>query len=110
MQDATHGTTTGVSAADRAKTVQVLANPESTSRDLIRPGHVFPLRARKGGVMKRAGHTESAVDLTELAGLPPAGVLCELVSEDGSMSRLPELREFAKKHSLPIISIADLVR
>lgn len=111
VQDARLGTTTGVSASDRAKTVVALASAESTSGDFKRPGHIFPLRAREGGVLKRAGHTEAAVDLTELAGLPAAGVLCELVNvADGSMSRLPDLKKFAEIHDLPLVSIADLVR
>ncbi|CAM6129888.1 unnamed protein product [Calypogeia fissa] len=109
--DARVGTTTGVSAGERAKTVVALASAECTSGDFKRPGHIFPLRAREGGVLKRAGHTEAAVDLTELAGLPPAGVLCELVNAaDGSMSRLPDLKKFAKMHNLRLVSIADLVR
>ncbi|KAL2620203.1 hypothetical protein R1flu_000408 [Riccia fluitans] len=109
--DARVGTTTGVSAMDRTKTVLALASPDSTPDDFKRPGHIFPLRSRKGGVLKRAGHTEAAVDLCLLAELPPAGVLCELVNRgEGTMSRAPELRKFAAEHNLPIISIADLVR
>ena len=103
------GTTTGISAADRAATIQALARPTSTAAQFSRPGHVFPLRARPGGVLERRGHTEAAVDLTRLAGLQPAGVLCELVEEDGSMARLPSLRAFADRHGLPLVSIADLV-
>ena len=107
--DARAGTTTGISAADRAATVRALIDDETTPRDLGRPGHVFPLRYTPGGVLRRAGHTEAAVDLARLAGLYPAGVLCEVVSEDGTMARLPELRGFAERHGLTIISIADLI-
>ncbi|KAK1617609.1 hypothetical protein QYE76_023126 [Lolium multiflorum] len=108
--DAKEGTTTGVSAKDRAKTVMTLASPDSKPQDFNRPGHIFPLKYREGGVLKRAGHTEAAVDLAVLAGLPPAGVLCEIVDEDGSMARLPKLRVFAERENLKIISIADLIR
>jgi 3,4-dihydroxy 2-butanone 4-phosphate synthase/GTP cyclohydrolase II len=105
------GTTTGISAADRAATIAALVDPATRPADLARPGHVFPLRARQGGVLNRAGHTEATVDLCRLAGLYPAGVLCEVVSEDKqSMARLPELERFAKTHGLPLISIADLIR
>jgi 3,4-dihydroxy 2-butanone 4-phosphate synthase/GTP cyclohydrolase II len=107
--DAREGVTTGISAADRALTIQLLAEPETTAYDLVRPGHVFPLRAKPGGVLRRPGHTEAAVDLARLAGLRPAGVICEIVREDGLMMRLPELKEFAKTHELAIISIADLI-
>jgi 3,4-dihydroxy 2-butanone 4-phosphate synthase/GTP cyclohydrolase II len=107
--DVIHGTTTGISAADRSATVRAVIDPGTTSADLVRPGHVFPLRYREGGVLKRAGHTEAAVDLARLAGLYPAGVLCEIVNEDGSMSRLPDLVRFARQHDLRIISIADLI-
>ena len=111
FQDAKEGTTTGVSASDRAKTVMMLASPDSKPEDFNRPGHIFPLKYREGGVLKRAGHTEASVDLAMLAGLPPVGVLCEIVDEDdGSMARLPKLREFAKKENLKIITIADLIR
>ena len=103
------GVTTGISAEDRARTIQVAINPNSRPHDLRRPGHVFPLRAREGGVLKRAGHTEAAVDLSSLAGLYPAGVICEIQNPDGSMARLPELIEYAKTHQLKIISIADLI-
>lgn len=103
------GVTTGISAEDRAKTIQVAINPASRSDDLRRPGHIFPIRAKKGGVLKRAGHTEAAVDLSRLAGLYPGGVICEIQNPDGSMARLPQLFEYAKKHSLKIISIADLI-
>jgi 3,4-dihydroxy 2-butanone 4-phosphate synthase/GTP cyclohydrolase II len=109
--DAGHGTTTGISAADRAATIAALIDPATRPRDLNRPGHIFPLRYRPGGVLKRAGHTEATVDLSRAAGLAPAGVLCEIVTEDKSaMARLPELERFAKKHDLPLISIADLIR
>jgi 3,4-dihydroxy 2-butanone 4-phosphate synthase/GTP cyclohydrolase II len=106
--DARAGTTTGISAPDRAQTVRVALDPESTPRDLTRPGHVFPLRARSGGVLVRAGHTEAAVDLARIAGLTPGGVICEIMNDDGTMARVPELAKFAKKHRLPIITIADL--
>lgn len=108
--DAKEGTTTGVSAADRANTILALASPESKPGDFRRPGHIFPLKYREGGVLKRAGHTEASADLATLAGFNPAAVLCEIVDNDGSMARLPRLREFAKEHNLPLISIADLVR
>ncbi|OAY45147.1 bifunctional riboflavin biosynthesis protein RIBA 1, chloroplastic isoform X2 [Manihot esculenta] len=108
--DAKHGTTTGVSAHDRATTVLALANRDSKPEDFNRPGHIFPLRYREGGVLKRAGHTEASVDLAVLAGLEPVGVLCEIVDDDGSMARLPKLRQFAQQENLKIISIADLIR
>ncbi|XVF67250.1 hypothetical protein PTKIN_Ptkin10aG0105500 [Pterospermum kingtungense] len=108
--DAKHGTTTGVSAHDRATTVLALASKDSKPEDFNRPGHIFPLKYREGGVLKRAGHTEASVDLAMLAGLDPVGVLCEVVDDDGSMSRLPKLRPFAKRENLKIISIADLIR
>jgi 3,4-dihydroxy 2-butanone 4-phosphate synthase / GTP cyclohydrolase II len=109
--DNRHGTTTGISAADRASTIAALIDPATRPGDLARPGHVFPLRARQGGVLNRAGHTEATVDLARLAGLYPAGVLCEVVSEDKqSMARLPELERLAGAHGLPLISIADLIR
>ncbi|XP_051135953.1 bifunctional riboflavin biosynthesis protein RIBA 1, chloroplastic [Andrographis paniculata] len=108
--DAKHGTTTGVSAHDRATTILALASKDSRPEDFNRPGHIFPLKYREGGVLKRAGHTEAAVDLSMLAGLEPAGVLCEIVDDDGSMARLPRLREFIRKEKLKIISIADLIR
>ncbi|MFC7375843.1 MULTISPECIES: 3,4-dihydroxy-2-butanone-4-phosphate synthase [unclassified Brachybacterium] len=107
--DAHEGVTTGISAADRARTLQVLASPRSGPGDLIRPGHVFPLRARDGGVLERRGHTEAAVDLTRLAGLPDVGMIVELVHDDGSMMRGPALREFADEHGLAMISIEALV-
>ena len=107
--DASEGVTTGISAYDRTRTIQVLADPGSTPDQLVQPGHVFPLRARPGGVLERAGHTEAAVDLATLAGLPPCGVLCELVNEDGTVSRLKELIAFKEKHNLKMISIAQLI-
>jgi 3,4-dihydroxy 2-butanone 4-phosphate synthase/GTP cyclohydrolase II len=107
--DAARGTTTGISAGDRAATIRALIDPATRPEDLARPGHVFPLRYREGGVLKRAGHTEAAVDLARLAGLYPAGVLCELVNEDGTMARLPELTRFGAEHGLKVASIADLI-
>ncbi|MEK7253003.1 MAG: bifunctional 3,4-dihydroxy-2-butanone-4-phosphate synthase/GTP cyclohydrolase II [Actinomycetota bacterium] len=104
------GTTTGISAADRAATINALADPAMRPADFNRPGHVFPLRALPGGVLKRAGHTGAAVDLARLAGRTPAGVLCEVVLDDGTMARIPELAAFAARHGLPFISIADLIR
>ncbi len=108
--DSRHGTSTGISAADRSATIMALIDPATTRDDLARPGHVFPLRYREGGVLKRAGHTEAAVDLARAAGLYPAGVLCEVVKDDGEMARLPELEAFAEEHGLLVISIADLIR
>ncbi|MDQ3570511.1 MAG: bifunctional 3,4-dihydroxy-2-butanone-4-phosphate synthase/GTP cyclohydrolase II [Actinomycetota bacterium] len=108
--DYRHGTSTGISAADRAATIQALIDPATRPEDLAKPGHMFPLRYREGGVLKRAGHTEAAVDLARAAGLYPAGVLCEVVRDDGEMARLPELETFAEEHGLAIISIADLIR
>jgi 3,4-dihydroxy 2-butanone 4-phosphate synthase/GTP cyclohydrolase II len=109
--DFRHGTTTGISASDRAATIRALIDPATRSNDLNRPGHIFPLRYREGGVLKRAGHTEATVDLCRLAGKYPSGVLCEIVTSDKSdMARLPELEAFAQEHDLPIISIADLIR
>jgi 3,4-dihydroxy 2-butanone 4-phosphate synthase/GTP cyclohydrolase II len=107
--DAREGTSTGISAADRATTIKTLIDPESTARDLARPGHIFPLRYMPGGVLRRTGHTEASVDLARLAGLYPAGVLCEVVNADGSMARLSDLESFAEEHGLLIISIADLI-
>ena len=107
--DARKGTTTGISAADRAATVSALLDPETKPWDLARPGHVFPLRYVEGGVLRRAGHTEASVDLARLAGLYPAGVLCEVVNEDGTMARMPDLQRFAETHGLLIVSIADLI-
>jgi 3,4-dihydroxy 2-butanone 4-phosphate synthase / GTP cyclohydrolase II len=107
---ATHlGVTTGISAEDRARTMQVAINPDSQPTDLQRPGHIFPLRARAGGVLRRAGHTESAIDLARLSGLYPAGVICEIQNADGSMARLPQLFDYARQHNLKVISIADLI-
>ena len=108
--DAKEGTTTGISAQDRAKTIQVIADPSSKPSDLVRPGHIFPLKYRMGGVLRRAGHTEAAVDLAKLAGLRPTGVLLEIMHDDGTMARLDDLKKFAQKHSLTLISIADLIR
>ena len=108
--DVAEGTSTGISASDRSLTCKALANGHIAASGFARPGHVFPLRARAGGVLKRAGHTEAAVDLATMAGLAPAGVLCEIVSDDGTMARLPELIEFAQTHGIPIISIADMIR
>jgi 3,4-dihydroxy 2-butanone 4-phosphate synthase/GTP cyclohydrolase II len=108
--DAGRGTTTGISAADRATTIRALIGPRTRPGDLVRPGHIFPLRYRDGGVLMRAGHTEAAVDLARMAGCYPAAVLCELVDEDGGMARLPELERFAERHGLPLISIAGLIR
>lgn len=107
--DAKHGVTTGISAKDRAKTFHLLANPKSTGVDFVRPGHVFPLRAKEGGVLVRAGHTEAAVDLARLAGCRPAGVICEIMNPDGTMARLANLIKFAKKHKLKICTIRDLI-
>lgn len=107
--DAARGVSTGISAADRAKTIQIMADPTALSDDLVQPGHIFPLRAKSGGVLQRAGHTEAAVDLARLAGCRPIGVICEIMSDDGTMARLPELRKFARKHKLKVCSIADLI-
>jgi len=107
--DYRHETTTGISASDRAATVRALVDPRVRAEDFNRPGHIFPLRAVPGGVLRRAGHTEAAVDLTTLAGLRPGGVLAEVVSEDGSMARFDELSKFARLHRLPIITIRDLI-
>ncbi len=107
--DAAEGTTTGISAHDRAKTIEVLIDPVTQPSDLARPGHIFPLRAERGGVLSRAGHTEASVDLARMAGLIPAGVLCEIMSSDGTMARVPELMEFAKGHGFKIITIKDLI-
>jgi 3,4-dihydroxy 2-butanone 4-phosphate synthase/GTP cyclohydrolase II len=108
--DAAVGTTTGISASDRAATIRALADPSSRPTDFHRPGHIFPLRYREGGVLKRAGHTEAAVDLARLAGLRPAGLLAEVVNDNGTMARLPDLERFAAQHSLLLVSIADLIR
>src|SRR6184192_3327206 len=108
--DAAHGITTGISAADRAQTIKIMADPTAVPEDLVQPGHVFPLRARPGGVLQRAGHTEAAVDLVKLAGCRPIGVICEIMSDDGSMARLPELIKIAEKHRLKVCTIADLIQ
>jgi len=107
--DAAQGITTGISAFDRARTIEVLINPQSKPEDLIKPGHTFPLKARNGGVLVRAGHTEAMIDLMKLSSLYPAGVICEIMNEDGSMSRLPQLIEFSKRHNLKICSVASLI-
>ena len=107
--DARAGTTTGVSAADRARTVTMLADPGAQPTDFLRPGHIFPLRYREGGVLKRAGHTEAAVDLARMAGLRPSGVIGELTNDDGTMMRMPELEAFAREHGIPLITVADLI-
>ena len=104
-----HGCTTGISAQDRAKTVQALVNPETKPSELGKPGHIFPLRAREGGVLRRAGHTEAAIDFARLAGLNPAGVIVEIMNEDGTMARLPQLREIADKFDMKLVSIEDLI-
>ncbi len=108
--DAAEGITTGISAADRARTIRVMADPTAVPADLVQPGHVFPLRAKPGGVLQRAGHTEAAVDLTRLAGCRPIGVICEVMDDDGTMMRLPKLRRFAKRHGLRIASIEELIQ
>ena len=105
-----HGTSTGISAHDRALTLRALTDPTATAADFVRPGHIFPLRARSGGVLKRAGHTEAALDLSRLAGLTEGGVLCEIVNDDGTMARVPDLIRFCEEHGLTFISIADLIR
>jgi len=107
--DAREGITTGISAYDRAHTIKLLSDPASRPEDFVSPGHVFPLVAREGGVLRRAGHTEAAVDLCRLAGLTPVGVICEIMNEDGTMARLPDLERFAEEHGLPILTIADLI-
>ena len=107
--DAAKGVTTGISAADRAKTIQIMSAPVAVPEDLVQPGHIFPLRAKSGGVLQRAGHTEATVDLARFAGLRPIGVLCEILNDDGSMARLPQLLKFARKHKLKICSIAALI-
>ncbi len=107
--EAAHGTTNGISAHDRAATVQALVHAETRPEDLRRPGHMFPLRARRAGVLKRAGHTEAAVDLARLGNLYPAGVLCEIMDDDGQMARLPRLVDFAREHGLGILTVADLI-
>ncbi len=108
--EAKRGVTTGISAHDRAKTILTAIDPKTRPEDLARPGHVFPLRARPGGVLQRVGHTEGSVDLARLAGLYPAGVICEIMNDDGTMARVPELMEFAKRHNLKIVTIKDLIK
>lgn len=108
--EARHGVTTGISAADRAHTMRLAASPDCKPDDLVTPGHVFPLRARKGGVLVRTGQTEGSIDLARLAGLVPAGVICEIMKEDGSMARMPDLEIFAKRHEMRIVTIADLIQ
>jgi len=107
--EAREGVSTGISAADRARTVQVAVDPDSTPRDLVQPGHVFPLKARSGGVLERAGQTEAAVDLARLAGLNPAGVICEVMNDDGTMARVPDLQAYCARHHLKMVTIADLI-
>src|SRR5881396_3692834 len=107
--DAREGVTTGISAADRAQTIKVLADPKTKAHDVVKPGHIFPLQARDGGVLVRAGQTEAAVDLCRLAGLSPVGVICEITNPDGSMSRMPQLKRFAKRHGLRLITVKDLI-
>jgi 3,4-dihydroxy 2-butanone 4-phosphate synthase/GTP cyclohydrolase II len=108
--DSAAGVTTGISAADRAHTIRIMANPKSAPTDLVQPGHVFPLRAKPGGVLQRAGHTEAAVDLAKLAGCLPIGVICEIMSDDGSMARLPELTRFARRHDLKLCTVEALIK
>jgi len=108
--EAREGVTTGISAADRAHTIQVAISPSTTAQDLARPGHVFPLRARKGGVLVRAGQTEASVDLARMAGLIPAGVICEIMNEDGTMARVPDLIEFCTVHGLKMVTVAEVIR
>ncbi|MFA5164368.1 MAG: bifunctional 3,4-dihydroxy-2-butanone-4-phosphate synthase/GTP cyclohydrolase II [Candidatus Omnitrophota bacterium] len=108
--DLKEGVTTGISAHDRARTIKAMVNPRSKPEDFSRPGHIFPLRAKEGGVLVRTGHTEAAVDLAKLAKLRPAGVICEIMNDDGTMARTPQLKEFAKKHKLKICTIADLIK
>ncbi|MBU1078830.1 MAG: bifunctional 3,4-dihydroxy-2-butanone-4-phosphate synthase/GTP cyclohydrolase II [Spirochaetes bacterium] len=108
--DAKNGITTGISAFDRAKTIKTLIDKKTTPNDLVKPGHIFPLRAKKGGILERAGHTEAAVDIAKAAGLRPAGVICEIMNDDGTMARLPELFEFAREFKLKIISISDYIQ
>ena len=107
--DATDGITTGISAFDRSSTIKILSSPDAMPEDLVQPGHVFPLRARPGGVLERAGHTEAAVDLATLAGLHPSGVICEILKQDGTMARLPDLNKLKKKWGMKMLSIASLI-
>jgi 3,4-dihydroxy 2-butanone 4-phosphate synthase/GTP cyclohydrolase II len=108
--DARDGITTGISAFDRARTIHVTIDPKTGPSDLVRPGHIFPLEAKQGGVLSRAGQTEAAVDLARLAGLKPAGVICEIMNEDGTMARMPQLKAFSREHGIPILTIADLIK
>src|SRR4030042_455693 len=108
--DARKGVTTGISAADRATTILTCVDESSTSEDLVAPGHIFPLKAMEGGVLVRTGQTEGSVDLSRLAGLRPAGVICEIMNDDGTMARMPDLEVFAMKHGLKIVTIADLIK
>jgi 3,4-dihydroxy 2-butanone 4-phosphate synthase/GTP cyclohydrolase II len=108
--DARQGVTTGISAPDRSRTIQVMMDPTSKAQDLVKPGHIFPLRYRSGGVLRRAGHTEAAIDLAQLAGLKPSGVICEIMRDDGTMARMDDLKVFAEKHKLTMITIAELIR
>src|SRR6185369_15555092 len=108
--DAMEGVTTGISAADRTRTILKTIDPDCRPSDLARPGHIFPLRAREGGVLVRAGQTEASVDLAHMAGLAPAGVTCEIMNDDGTMARVPELKEFCARHGLKMISVADIIR
>lgn len=108
--EASEGVTTGISAADRARTIRVASNPNAKPSDVHMPGHIFPIRAQDGGVLKRPGHTEGSVDLVTLAGLNPAAVICEVINDDGTMARVPDLRSFAKKHNLKIGTIVDLIQ
>jgi 3,4-dihydroxy 2-butanone 4-phosphate synthase/GTP cyclohydrolase II len=108
--DARQGVTTGISAHDRARTIQVAIDPATKPSDLARPGHMFPLRARKGGVLVRAGQTEAAVDLARLAGMIPAGIICEIMKDDGSMARVPDLTEFCREHKLKMLTVAEIIR
>src|SRR5262245_60575653 len=108
--EARHGVTTGISAADRSRTIQVAIAPDAKPSDVVTPGHIFPLRARDGGVLVRTGQTEGSVDLASMAGLLPAGVICEIMNDDGTMARLPDLQRFAAEHKLQILTVADLIR
>ena len=107
--EARDGVTTGISAADRARTIQVAIDPRSAPRDLVQPGHIFPLKAKPGGVLERTGQTEAAVDLARLAGLNPAGVICEVMNDDGTMARVPDLERYCERHGLEMITVADLI-